>query len=66
MEELPTNAAQSVSNHYRDIARKLRELATQYRFPGVCDELLGLALRYERRANDLNARSAAGSDTDRQ
>jgi len=56
MEETQANAAQSDSSHYRDMARKLRELARQFRFPGARQELLGLALRYERRADNLDQR----------
>jgi hypothetical protein len=64
MEE-PANAARPDSEHYREMARKLRELAREFRFPGVRQELLDLALRYERRADALDARSAAGLDQDR-
>ena len=55
MEEPRANAAQSDSDHYRDMARKIRELARQFRFPGARQELLDLASRYERRANNLDA-----------
>jgi hypothetical protein len=54
MEETQANAAQSDGGHYRDMARKLRELARQFRFPDARQELLGLALRYERRADNLD------------
>ena len=51
--------------HYREIARKLREIASQCRFPGARREILDLALRLERRADDLDARNApAGSGQD--
>jgi hypothetical protein len=49
-------------DHYRDMALKLRNLASQFRFPGARKELLDFALRYERRANDLDARRVASSD----
>ena len=62
MEEPQGNARQSDSDHYRDMARKIRELARHFRLRGARQELLDLALRYERRADDLDARSAAGSD----
>jgi hypothetical protein len=62
MEEPQTHAAPSDSEHYRETARKLRELAREFRFPGARQELLDLASRYERRADSLDARSAAGSD----
>lgn len=62
MEERQFNTARSGSEHYREMARKLRELARQFRFRGARQEVLDLALRYERRADDLDARSAsAGS-----
>jgi hypothetical protein len=58
MEEPQASPSQSDSEHYREMASKLRELARQYRFPGARQELLTLALRYERRADQLDARSA--------
>jgi len=64
MEEPQANAAPSDSEHYREMARKLRELAREFRFPGTRRELLDLALRYERRADSLDARSVAGLDRD--
>jgi hypothetical protein len=65
MEEPQAKADGPDSEHYRETARKLRELAREFRFSGACQELLDLALRYERRANNLDARSAAGLDQDR-
>ncbi len=62
MEEPQANAARPDSDHYRDMARKLRVLAREFRFPGARQELLDLALRYERRADSLDARSAASSN----
>jgi hypothetical protein len=62
MEEPQANAGRLDSEPYRDMARKLRELAREFRFPGTRQELLDLALRYERRAASLDARSAAGLD----
>ena len=64
MEEPQDNAAPADSQHYREMARKLRELAREFRFPGARRELLNLALRYERRADALDAQSAAGLDRD--
>ena len=64
MEEPQANAAPSDSDHYRVMARKLRELARQFRFLGARQELLELASRYERRADSLDARSAAASNQD--
>jgi hypothetical protein len=65
MEEPQANGPRSDSEHYRDMARKLRRLAAEFRFPGARQELLDLALRYERRAEGLDARNAAASDQDR-
>jgi hypothetical protein len=62
MEDPQANAARPDSAHFREMARKLRELAREFRFPGARQELLDLALRYERRADNLDARSAAGLD----
>jgi hypothetical protein len=64
MEEPQAHPARADSDHYRDMARQLRELARQFRFPGARQELLDLASRYERRADNLDARSAAGLDQD--
>ena len=64
MEEPQTNSAPSDSEHYRDMASKLRQLARQFRFPGARQELLDLALRYEGRADGLDARNAAASERD--
>jgi hypothetical protein len=62
MEEPQANPARTDSEHYREMARKLRELAREFRFSGARQEVLDLARRYERRADSLDARSAAGSD----
>jgi hypothetical protein len=63
MEEPGESASQSDSEHYREMTGKLRELARRFRFPGARGELLTLASRYERRADQLEARSApAASD----
>jgi hypothetical protein len=62
MEEPQVNAARSDGEHYREMARKLRELAREFRFPGARQELLDLALRYERRADNLDARHAAAGE----
>jgi hypothetical protein len=50
------------SQHYREIAGKLRDIARQCRFPGARQEILDLASRYERRADNLDARNVAASD----
>jgi hypothetical protein len=62
MEEPHRTAAPIDSQHYREIASKLRDIARQCRFPGARQEILDLASRYERRADNLAARSAAVSD----
>jgi len=64
MKEPQANAAPTDSEHYREMARKLRELAREFRFAGARQELLNLALRYDRRGDSLDARSAAGLDRD--
>jgi ADP-heptose:LPS heptosyltransferase len=64
MEEPQKKAARLDSEHYREMARKLRQLAREFRFPGARRELLDLAERYERRADNLDARSAAASHQD--
>jgi hypothetical protein len=48
------------SQHYRELAGKLREIARQCRFPGARQEILDLASRYEGRANYLDTRATAG------
>jgi hypothetical protein len=66
MEEQPASAAPLDSGHYREVASKLREIARSCRFPGARQEILNLALRYERRADNLDARSqSTGSEQDR-
>jgi hypothetical protein len=44
------------SQHYRELASKLRDLARQCRFPGARQEILNLASRYEVRADHLDTR----------
>jgi hypothetical protein len=62
MEEAQGTGAPSGSEHYREIASKLREIARECRFPGARREILDLASRIERRADDLDGRSgSAGS-----
>jgi hypothetical protein len=55
MDEARSNPALLDSKHYREMAGKLRELAREFRFPGAGRELLDLASRYERRADNLDA-----------
>jgi hypothetical protein len=66
MEEPHASPCQADSEHYREMASKLRELARQFRFPGARQELLRLALRFEWRADQFDPRSApAASDQER-
>ena len=66
MEEPQASPSHPDSEHYREMASKLWELARQFPLPGARQELLTLALRYERRADQLDARSApAVSDQER-
>jgi hypothetical protein len=58
MEEPQASPSHTDSEDYREMARKLRELARQFRFPGARQELLALALRYERRADELDTGTA--------
>ena len=52
----------SAGQHYREIASKLREIASECRFPGARREILDLASRLERRADDLDGKTGpAGS-----
>ena len=61
MEEAQASPSRSDSEHYREMASKLRELARRFRFPGARQELLKLALRYEWRADQLDERSASAA-----
>ena len=66
MEEPQDSPSSSDAEHYREMARKLLELARQFRFPGARQELLQLALRFQRRAEQLDKRSAlAASNQER-
>jgi hypothetical protein len=44
------------SQHYRELASKLRDIARHCRFPGARQEILALSSRYEGRANPLDTR----------
>ena len=57
MEEPQASPSRPDSEHYREMASELRELARQFRFPGAWQELTTLALRFERRADQLDARN---------
>jgi hypothetical protein len=43
--------------HYREVARRLRGVARECRFPNARKELLDLAARYERRGDHFDRRS---------
>ena len=63
MDEPEESASQSGSEHYREMAGKLRDLARRFGFPRARRELRTLASRFERRADQLEAQSApAASD----
>ena len=65
MREPQESTSQSDSEHYREMAGELRELARRFRLPGARQELRKLALRYERRADQLDAsRAPAASAQD--
>ena len=57
MEEPQGTGTQSGGQHFREIASKLREIARECRFPGARREILDLASRLERRADELDPRS---------
>jgi hypothetical protein len=59
MEEPQGTGTQSGGQHYRQIASKLREIARECRFPGARREILDLASRLERRADELDPRSGS-------
>ena len=62
MEEPQGTGLQSGGEHYREIASKLREIARECRFPGARQQILDLASRLERRADELEAKGgSAGS-----
>jgi hypothetical protein len=63
MEEPPATGTPSGGQHYREIARKLREIARECRFPGARREIRDLASRLERRADDLDTRLAQGGQS---
>jgi hypothetical protein len=64
MEEPQARNAPSDSDHYREMGRKLRILACELRLRDARQGLLDLALRYEQRADSLDARSVAGLERD--
>ena len=58
MEEPQADAGRSDSAQYREVASKLRALAQRFSFPGAKEDLIELALRYERKADQLDTRNA--------
>ena len=59
MGEPQGTGTQSGGQHYREIASKLREIARECRFPGARREILDLATRLERRADDLEPKTGS-------
>jgi hypothetical protein len=59
MEEPQGTGIPSGSEHYREMANKLREIARECRFPGARREILDLASRLERRADELEVKSGS-------
>ena len=59
MEEPQGTGTQSGGQHYREVASKLREIARESRFPGARREILDLASRLERRADDLEPKTGS-------
>src|SRR5215469_5658977 len=51
MDDPQAGAGSRDSQHYRELASKLRDIARQCRLPGARREILDLASRYEGRAN---------------
>jgi len=61
----PSAAMLPHSEHYRELASKLRGIAYQSHIPSTREKIFKLALWYEVRANHLDARnSGAGSAED--
>jgi DICT domain-containing protein len=62
MGEPKTAVAPVDSQHYRELAEKLRKIARQSRSPGAQQKILDFALTYDGRADHLdNRRGTAGS-----
>jgi DICT domain-containing protein len=59
MGEPKTAAAPVDSQHYREVAEKLRKIARQSRSPEAQQKILNFASRYEGRANHLDTRGTA-------
>ena len=57
VEEPGTAGPRLDSQHYRELASKLQDIARHCRFPGARQEILALASRYEVRADHLDTRS---------
>ena len=59
MEEGPRTVAPVDTRHYRELAEKLRNIASQSRFPRTRQKILDFALGYDGRADQLDERGAA-------
>ena len=59
MGEPKTAVAPVYSQHYRELAEKLRKIARQSRSPGAQQKILNFALRCDGTADHLDKRGAA-------
>ena len=65
MEQKRETLAHLDSEHYREMAAKLKKVARECRFPGARQEILELARRYERMADHLDPPSTASEERSR-
>jgi hypothetical protein len=63
MGEPKTAVAPVDSQHYRELAEKLRKIARQCRSPEARQKILDFALRYDGRADHLDKRGAAAGSS---
>jgi hypothetical protein len=63
MGEPKTAVAPVDSQHYRELAEKLRKIARQSRSPGTRQKILDFALRYDGRADHLDKQGAAAGSS---
>jgi hypothetical protein len=54
MSESADASPQPNGEHYREVARRLREVARECRFANARQEILNLAARYDRRADHFD------------
>jgi hypothetical protein len=60
MREPKTAVPPAYGQRYRELAEKLRKIASQCRSPGPRQKILDFALSYDGRADHLDKRGAAG------